>query len=120
MILRTALVGIALALVLGTSSSAQMPPAVQPQHPPSTGPLITLYSRDLYNGPSLKVEGITPDVHVKNFPYPTASFVVNRGRWILCSGRMFTGLCVTVGVGMYPAAFANGFAQSIISLRPVN
>jgi hypothetical protein len=97
-----------------------MPPAVQPQHPPSTGPLITLYSRDLYNGPSLKVEGITPDVHVKNFPYPTASFVVNRGRWILCSGRMFTGLCVTVGVGMYPAAFANGFAQSIISLRPVN
>lgn len=89
-------------------------------HPPVNTPLITLYSRDLYNGPNLKVEGITPDVHVKTFPYPTASFIVNRGRWLLCSGRNFTGTCVKVGVGMYPAAFANGFAQTIISLRPVN
>ncbi len=115
--LRTALVGIALTLALGASSGAQAP-APQP-HPPATGPLITLYSRDLYNGPSLKVDGITPDVHVKTFPYPTASFIVNRGRWILCNGRYFTGTCVTVGIGMYPAAFANGFAQTIVSLRPV-
>ena len=119
MIVRMPLVAIVFVLALCTSSSAQMPPAATTPRP-AIGPLITLYSRDLYNGPSLKLEGITPDVHVKTFPYPTASFIVNRGRWLLCSGRMFTGTCLTVGVGMYPAAFANGFAQTIISLRPVN
>jgi len=119
MIFRIASLAIAFVIFLGGSSIAQMAPVPQAR-PPSNGPLITLYSRDLYNGPSLKLEGITPDVHVKTFPYPTASFIVNRGRWQLCSGRMFTGTCLTVGVGMYPAAFANGFAQTITSLRPVN
>jgi len=118
MIGRTAFLAFALTLALGVSSSAQVAPT--PPVKLASGPLITLYSRDLYNGPSLKVESPTPDVHVKNFPYPTASFVVNRGRWLLCSGRSFTGTCVKVGVGMYSAAFANGFAQSITSLRPLN
>ena len=119
MIFRIALGAIGLCLALGAPSGAQIAQA-PPVHPPSNTPLITLYSRDLYNGPSLKVDGITPDVHVKTFPYPTASFIVNRGRWLLCNGRFFTGTCVTVGVGMYPAAFANGFAQTIVSLRPVS
>ncbi len=119
MILRIVALATALGLVLSASSSAQVAQPV-PRPPVATGPLITLYSRDLYNGPSLKVDGVTPDVHVKTFPYPTASFIVNRGRWILCNGRSFTGLCVKVGVGMYPAAFANGFAQTIVSLRPAN
>ncbi len=119
MILRISALAIALGFALAASSSAQVAQPVPPPHP-ATGPLVTLYSRDLYNGPSLKVDGITPDVHVKNFPYPTASFVVNRGRWILCNGRSFTGLCVKVGVGMYSASFADGFAQTIVSLRPVN
>jgi hypothetical protein len=118
MILRIASLAMALGLALTASSSAQVAQPAPPR-PAAIGPLITLYSRDLYNGPSLKVEGITPDVHVKTFPYPTASFIVNRGLWLLCSGRYFTGTCVKVGVGMYPATFANGFAQTIVSLRPI-
>ncbi|MGH7715962.1 MAG: beta/gamma crystallin-related protein [Vulcanimicrobiaceae bacterium] len=109
-----------LMLALGASSSAQM---VHPQPQaaaPVAGPLITLYSQDHYNGPNLKLQKVTPDIHTERFPYPIASFIVNRGRWLLCNQRFFKGTCVTVGVGMYPAAFQGGFAQSVISLRPLN
>jgi hypothetical protein len=113
--IRHGFLAVALTLALGVPASAQGAP--QPA-PPATGPLITLYSQDHYNGPSLKLEKVTPDVHTERFPYPTASFIVNRGRWILCNQRFFRGTCLTVGVGMYPAAFASGFAQTIVSLRP--
>jgi|GEM_PF-5676304 hypothetical protein len=121
--LRYAFMIAGLTLALGASSSAQerVTPQ-QPQQPvaPTTGPLITLYSQDHYNGPNLKVSKPTPNVGTERFPYPIASFIVNRGRWILCSQRGFLGTCVTVGAGMYPATFGGGFAQTVVSLRPVN
>lgn len=112
-----AIVSVAFAIGTIAASGAQVAPT--PAVKLASGPLITLYSRDHYNGPSLKVDGITPDVKTKGFPYPTASFVVNRGKWLLCSGKNFTGTCLTAGVGMYSADFANGFAQTITSLRPL-
>jgi len=113
------LAALSFALALGASASAQFAPTPQPRSAPN-GPLITLYSQDHYNGPSLKLTGPTPNLGAKGFPYPAASFIVNRGRWLLCNAKNFAGTCITAGVGMYPTDFANGFAQTIASLRPVD
>jgi hypothetical protein len=110
-----------LSLALAASASAQrVNPLPQQSAAPTTGPLITVYSQDHYNGPNLKLSRPTPNVGAERFPYPIASFIVNRGRWLLCNQRNFLGTCVTVSAGMYPAAFADGFAQSVVSLRPLN
>jgi hypothetical protein len=80
---------------------------------------ITLFAKLDFSGPSLRTIVPSSDLHRVGFANKAASFSVRSGAWQLCDHANFTGHCITVGHGRYPAGYANGFARKIVSLRPV-
>lgn len=92
-------------------------PASAASPPP---PEITLYAKDLYDGASLQLILPAYDLHTQGFADRTLSFIVNSGTWQLCDRPKFAGHCITVGPGKYRAGYDNGFAKTVVSLRPVS
>jgi hypothetical protein len=79
---------------------------------------ITLYRQDGNRGPSLQLILAAPNLAQYGFAKRTVSFVVNSGRWQLCDHAEFAGKCIVVPAGKYPASYDNGFALTVVSVRP--
>jgi hypothetical protein len=115
MILTMCRVALALLLLLAATgrTDAAGTPAAQSQ------PMITLFSQPGFKGPSVQLIVPAANLQELGFANRTISFIVQSGTWQLCAAPNWTGHCITVQPGKYPAGFSNGFSRTLISLQPV-
>jgi hypothetical protein len=81
-------------------------------------PMITLYAQDKYAGASVQLVVPASDLHSLGFANRTASFIIQSGTWQLCTAPNFSGNCITLAKGKYPAGYKSGFARTIVSVQP--
>lgn len=99
-------------LAVSAPSAAQEEPTAMQSRPPQGG-LEALVHRDtLFQGPVRSVTGPEPNL---NLAWDARSIRVRSGEWQICTGRNYTGRCITVDRDM--PTLSNQFRQ-IASMRP--
>ena len=90
----------------------------EPGHRPPPG--LTLYEGRNFRGASVLVERPRRRLDRADFENVASSAVVSGGSWEVCEGEEFSGHCVVLRPGEYPALREMGMNNRISSARPLN
>ena len=79
---------------------------------------LVLYEDADYQGRSFTAYIRTPTLALVRFENRASSVVVRSGRWQLCSEPEFSGRCIQLSPGSYPALREFGMHDRVSSVRP--
>ena len=81
--------------------------------PPSGQPEAIIYRDANYAGPAVAIQREEVDL---GLAWPVNSIRINRGAWLICTGRSFSGRCDTITAS---SPTINKNYRRIVSMRPV-